>query len=944
MNRLLAEIPFADRARALARLDRLSSDLPRALTNRVGFLLSATPDPDRALDYLERLRGAQPEGFARVTRSPNGLQSLFSVFSQSHFLSEEILQHPEWLADLLAGNHLNRAMERDEMEAALAEYLGGEDSVPPPLKLAVFRRKQLLRILLRDVQGYAELAETTAEISAVADAILNVTYRCLRNEMVRRYGLPSCDFSVIALGKLGGAELNYSSDIDLMFVYGEEGETGGEHAVTNKEFFKKIANQYTELLSTYTPEGLCYRVDLRLRPDGKLGEACLSLDAMKRYYGTRARDWELQMLIKARVAAGEPGPGEELLRYVEPLTYSTSTDFEAIEAVSQTRLRWNEKLAARRGGSEIDIKLAPGGIRDIEFLVQCLQRLHGGREAWVRHGGTLLALFRLRDKGLLRDSEWSKLASAYQFLRHLEHRLQFKEDRQTHVLPADAVELDLVARRMPHEFGAAASGSALLAGLEGHLAEVIAIYGRVIHGPGPDYHGGAPAAEPEANSLVRALDARAPELAVELQQHPLGRGSKAFDHYLERVMENQTWLGWLNGDRVLAGYVLDIFSHSPYFTDQMLRSPHLIEALSQMRRQPERKTDYAKAVPAMVDARDLRKYFRREMFRIQAGSMCLKQPIFETLADTSRLADAAVRAAYRMAVEQVRAEGRPGPADDAPERQMAVIALGRLGMREFDLASDADVIFVLPDSEAGEVAFWTRVANRMIEMLAAYTGDGLLFTVDTRLRPNGRDGELVQTEKSYRDYFEGRAEAWEGITYMKARAVAGNVEAGTTFLNGIQVIDWRRYGQSGRSRRQLHQMRMRIEREQGGENDLKAGRGGYYDIDFLLMYLRLRSAGIFFKELNTPERLEVIERMGHLDRQDAAFLHDAATLFRSVDHGMRLMSGESSGTLPSNPMQLEMLTELVARWTPNHLHDQPLEVELEQVRERTRDHFERFFH
>ena len=206
---------------------------------------------------------------------------------------------------------------------------------------------------------------------------------------------------MIALGKLGGKELNYSSDIDLMFVYSGNGETDGPARITNKEFFKKAANQYTDLLSTYTNEGMCYRVDLRLRPDGRYGEVCISQDGARNYYQTRARDWELQMLIKARVAAGDREPGRDLLEFVEPLIYSSSLDFRAVEAVSETRERISEKLAARRSPhTGLDIKLARGGIRDIEFLVQCLQRLHGGREPWVRHGGTLFALFRLRDKGL----------------------------------------------------------------------------------------------------------------------------------------------------------------------------------------------------------------------------------------------------------------------------------------------------------------------------------------------------------------------------------------------------------------------------------------------------------------------------------------------------------------------------------------------------------------
>ena len=207
---------------------------------------------------------------------------------------------------------------------------------------------------------------------------------------------------MIALGKLGGQELNYSSDIDLMFLYGGNGETDGPAAISNKEFYKKVANEYTALLSTYTSDGQCYRVDLRLRPDGTWRNLHLRRGRANLLRGARARLGEADV-IKARVSAGEPGPGVELLESVEPLIYQTWLDFRAVEAVSETRQRISEKMAARRGGQKrLDIKLMPGGIRDIEFLVQCLQRLHGGREQWVRHAGTMLAMFRLRDKGLLR--------------------------------------------------------------------------------------------------------------------------------------------------------------------------------------------------------------------------------------------------------------------------------------------------------------------------------------------------------------------------------------------------------------------------------------------------------------------------------------------------------------------------------------------------------------
>jgi glutamate-ammonia-ligase adenylyltransferase len=930
-------------------------DTPESSHRARSLLLTSAPDPKLATRYLEQFEKTHPEVASRLSGTATGLQSLIAVFSNSRFLSEELLRHPEWMEALAGSPDLFRVLSVDEFRERLNSFLGPAPGVPSALTLAVFRRRELLRILLRDVLGHAILSEITEELSNLADAILHVGYERIRGELVQRHGEPNCGFSVIALGKLGGRELNYSSDIDLMFIYGANGETSGAHPITNKEFFKKVANLYTDLLSTYTAEGMCYRVDLRLRPDGRLGEVCLSLDGAKAYYAGRARDWELQMLIKARVAAGNVEPGRELLDFAEPRIYSSTLDFSAVEAVSATRVRIHEKLANKRSDDSIDVKLASGGIRDVEFLVQCLQRLHGGREMWVRHGGTLLALRRLRDKDLLSDAEYSRLACAYEFLRHVEHRLQFLDDRQTHKLPMNRDELEILARKLPlRELGRAPSGEKLLHQLNLHLEEVQETYDRVIHSQQPLYYS-TPAPvraepvnadpdvlrEPPSNNLIRFLDERAPRLAETLAARPLRRGTKALEHFLEKVYANADYLQMLDANSVLAQDTLDLFENSPHFAEELMRHPELIEELAQIRDPKPRLSGDLSGI--VTDAMQLRRFFRRQMLNIQAGSVCLGREIFETLGRTSDLVDTAVCTAYTLARNQVAESMKPETPGYTPSDQMMVIAMGRLGMREFDLGSDADLNFVLPDDDAPELRFWTRVAERMIDLITAYTGEGVLFTVDTRLRPNGREGPLVQTVTAYKEYLADHAEAWEGITYMKSRAVSGHSETATKFLHELQEVDWRRYGQSGRSRTDLRNMRARLEREQGPSNPLKAGPGGYYDIDFSLMYLRLKSAGIFFKVLNTPERIDIIEKMGHIDRGDAEFLRDAAAFYRAIDHGLRVYSGQAEGNLPHSEAQLETLTRLVRRWTPERLHDAPIETKLAEIQTRTREFFRRLF-
>lgn len=945
MSSLLQDIAFRDRTRATANFYRLSEIAPRGIVERIQQQLGNSANPDGALQSLIQFAADHSDSFQRISRQPSTLQDLITVFSHSHFLTQEIVRHPEWFEDLVAGNAIKNAWQpRDFLHTAQSAIQDVAD-VNLGMALAAFRRQQYLRILLRDVQGLATLAETTAELSHLADAILDTGYRRIRQQIEAKYGTSDTKFSVIALGKLGGRELNYSSDIDLMFVF-DSGPT---------DYFRRLANSLTELLSTYTSEGLCYRVDLRLRPEGRLGEIAVSLESARQYYRHRARDWELQMLIKARVAAGDREPGEAVLQFVEPLIYSTTLDFTAVESVSEARLRIHEKAAQKRsGGTSFDIKLMPGGIRDIEFLAQCLQRLHGGREPWVRHGGTLLALSRLQDKEFLSPSEYSALASAYEFLRQLEHRLQIIDDRQTHTLPSKPEELEILACRMPpSELGSTFSGDKLLQSLNNHLERVQQLYERVIHAQKPIYYGilvesdsqtegdaSLLEARPIASNLVRFLDQAAPQLAALISRDGRNLQSQAFELFLERLQKRPDWLTLLNDDAQTAAHLLDIFDCSPWLAAELNRNP---EYMTQVPALGTARDVHSIVQQSAADARSLRKQFQQEMFHILAESLCLKTPIFETLLRTSDLADAVIQAAYVMAIQQVSAAHGPKSASYEPRQQMMAVALGRLGMLEFDLSSDADLIFVLPDSEESEIVFWTRVAERVIDLLTAYTGDGTLIAVDTRLRPGGRDGQLVQLERSYKDYFDKQAEAWEGISYMKARAVAGDMDRATAFLNELQKVDWRRYGQSGRSRKQLSEMRMRLEKEQGSANELKAGRGGYYDIDFALMYLRLKGAGFFFKALNTPKRIDIVEQMGHLERPDADFLRDAAAFYRAIDHGIRLQTGHSAGSLPTSPFRLQQLTAMVQRWTPERMHEQSLKAELTTIQSRTREYFDRLF-
>ncbi len=944
---------------------------PQTTRQQIQALVETSVDPERTAHFLSEFLARCPDPEQQLTLGDERCQWLVTIFSFSRFLSEELLQHPKWLHEISA---IQQPLSGIDYKRRLTSFLREHGIVSPAaLDLALFRRKELLRLVLRDALGDGKLSEVTEELSSLADAILACALEKVSSELSARYGSPLADgvpgaFTVLALGKLGGRELNYSSDIDLMFLYSDNGETSGPEKITNKEFYKKVANQLTNLLSTYTAAGVCYRVDLRLRPEGSLGDVCISLAGAKDYYSRRARDWELQMLIKARVAAGDEALGRELLDFVEPAIYSTTLDFSTIETMSATRERISEKLGRKRlRKDELDVKLAPGGIRDIEFLVQCLQRLHGARETSVRHGGTLAALSNLFQRDLLSSTEHSRLVEAYEFLRNLEHRLQFEEDRQTHSLPGSAPELERIARRMPTaakpKTPRIGSAVQLLQELNRHLENVQGIYDRIVHAqrplsythmPAANLGNDSPARVPEergsrgfSEDLLRALGDAAPKLAERFRAHSLYRSDHALAFFVETLLKYPAHLNLLNGHPVLTDWVVQIFETSPFFSEELTRYPELLEKIARVADHPKRRLAFEGLAAPLNDINGLRRFFRHEMFAIQASSICLSEPVFQTLDRTSALTEFVIARAYRIGLEQAiahaHAHATAGKPFEEPRNEMMLVALGRLGMREFDLGSDADLLFIIPDSEAERQRFWTRVAEHVIEILTTYTGDGTILSLDTRLRPDGREGMLVQTESKYVDYFSTRAEAWEGIAYMKARGVAGDVERATAFLSELQRVDWRRYGQSGRSKQDLYQMRMRLQREQGAVSPLKAGEGSYYDADFILMYLRLKGAGMFFKTLNTPERIDVVEKMGHLERADAEFLLQATTFVRALDHGLRIVAGRAEEKFPGSHREEEMLADLMQRWTGEYRTPSALRAELTALQGKMRRLFESVF-
>ena len=951
---LPAGVEFRLPQRARHGLSALAGLLDDATLEALGALLRQTSDPDTALERLQRFARSSPQAQAAIRDSRRRLQAALVIFSHSNFLSDALLRRPELLGWALEAERFYTAPTAQELRSELGVTRPGITDEEAAAMAARFRRTHILRIALRDLLGVASLAEVAVELSDLADALLEGAHDHVRADLGRRFGRPLIHagdaqiegrFVAIALGKLGGRELNYSSDIDLMYLHTGQGETSGPIRISNHDFYQQLATRVTGLLSKMTPEGFAYRVDLRLRPEGSSGELVAPLEGAVAYYNKRARDWELQMLIKARPAAGDHRLGEAFLRMVRPLIYRTTTDFSLIERVSESRDRIQQQRQ-RAGKVATDVKLQRGGIRDIEFLVQCLQRLHGGQDPFVRSGGTLFALHRLREKDYLTLPDYAALSSAYQYLRTVEHRLQLLDDRQVHELPRAEGARALLARKL----APGTTAADLQHYLEGHFRSVAAIYERTIHAQStlsaaPSTFGDA-ADEPQTALPVekswlrqlRQIEMDSPALARRLDNFPIRRGGTLFAHFLDKVAASIDLARLLEATPGLVERAGDLIEHSPYLGERLVRYPLDIAELAGgaagagLGQSPELAALFDPEVAYNEKSMLLRRSYRRRQLRIWADSVCGPQPIFDTLARMSDLAEEVIRAAYRIAY-QTQFSYQP---EARPRTPVYVIALGRLGIREFDHGSDADLIFVLPDEGASDAPFWRDFAARLIEVISNYTREGRIFAVDARLRPNGRDGAIVQTESTVKRYFAEHAEAWEALAYMKARTIAGDIEGGRRFLTELQQIGWQRFGRNSDLAKWLREMRARIEKERGPSEPFKAGPGGYFDIDFVLLYLRLKSAGLFFEFLSTPKRIEVVRGLGGLDGEQARLLHQAAIFFRALDHAVRVATGRSSGDIPAARGLQESVSELVRRWSTLLPPGQPLPAVVEQVRRSTR--------
>ncbi|MFN2513276.1 MAG: hypothetical protein ABR568_17865 [Pyrinomonadaceae bacterium] len=928
----------------------------QAFDERVESLLRDLPDQQGARLFLERLQKENPRAHKKLSREPGLLSDVLTVAAWSPLLATTLEQNPDYISWLTRERTNPRVRSLDELKESLARFAMTNTSVSPQVLLARFRRRELLRTYLHDIRRTHTLVETTEELSNLADAILDYALSLAHQDLDNRYGSPqrrddhgrsaTAEFCIVALGKLGSYELNYASDIDLVFIYSDEGTTsavGERGEVSNREYFIKLAETIVKLVGQPSGEGAAYRVDLRLRPHGRDGALACSFNEATRYYRENAQAWELQTLIRSRAAAGSAPLFSRFAKDVQEHIFRKDISVkEALASVRLAKQKIDKHIERNSGG--FNVKLNRGGIREIEFIAQALQLAHGGNDEWLRVAHTLISLGRLGERNLITEQERTELSEAYMFLRTLEHRLQMEHGLQTHTLPIAPEPKALLARRM--KFSGQTATEQLDRAVQLHTSKVSKAYERVFgevenesraqpaplnndpltgeavlqDGPEEPVHADTAAAYAAAAIFARHLvnasgerhalevesiattvqkEARAslnPHRAVTLA----ARIASSLDKADQRIGISE---------RSLVALVR-LCGSSEFFGEMVASNPALMTSLGAVRGKPRR--DFRSLLRASITPENdfsaelsaLRRSWASLLLDIGRRDTSGEISIYESNRLQTDLALASINIAYLVAKrELVRRYGR---LDNEP--RIAILGLGRLASGGVDYGSDLDIIIVYdsfqpsPVSGLSQEEAYSRLGELMIAALASVTREGHLYRVDLRLRPDGKNGPLVTSSQGFLDYLKARTVVWEWLAYVKLRAVGGDLDLSKMIETHARhaLHEAARQSDPEELKRETRKVRDRLEKEKGkpGQHrgiDVKYAAGGMLDVYFATRYLQLRDdVSDEGSDRSTAITLERLRATDSLNEDEFAVLSSGYTMLRSIDHHLRLILGRQA--------------------------------------------------
>jgi [glutamine synthetase] adenylyltransferase / [glutamine synthetase]-adenylyl-L-tyrosine phosphorylase len=863
-------------------------------------------------------------------------------------LAREVDARPEDVVAIARGGTRTARDARYYRRAALAMIgdLSDEQGVRHGLRRFAVREK--MRVAAREVLPLAgsDVDTTSRELSDLADVCVELALAHALGWAEARWGVPvaltgeRCPFVVVGMGKLGGRELNAGSDIDLLLFYetddGEVRKDGAPADQTLHEHFARVAQRMTAVLDDATEDGIVWRVDLRLRPEGTSGPLVNALAAAERYYETWGRTWERAALVRARPIAGDIAFGGRLLAALGPFVWRRNVNPQIADEMMSLVLRARAEMDH---DPERDLKLGPGGIREAEFFVQSLQLIWGGREKELRRTNTLDALRRLRARGLVTDKESREVGDAYLALRRLEHRVQFATGLQTHQIPADpglteriarslgwsgAAELEReldktrkrVARRFGSLLGPARDGSHPATKLDRFWAAVDArdeaqVRAQLPGGMGllasPDLarHILALARRPDFPLGASARDAHGDLAPVLLEGIAEAadpeQAARLLSTFFARLPTPSVYVRALSEDHHAARRLCTVLGASAFVGEALVSRPELFDRLLFGRGAPDAESatravdEEVQQLAPDADVDDVVGALRRAKGRVTmevgladlAGEIGTR-PVTMTL---SALADATVEHAVRFAMKE-HGFGETG---------LAVIAMGKLGGREIGYGSDLDVFFAYEATDDDDVqARYVRTAQRVIRLLSTPHGDGPGYDLDTRLRPSGNQGLLVVSCDAFARYHESAAQDWERQALVKARFCGGDAALGARV---IDVAMHAAYERGAAPPETIHHLRMRMEKELAGERttpgraryDLKLGHGGLVDVEFAAQWLQMKyGKDPRVRTPDTEAALDALEACGYLDASLATALRDGYQTLRRMEQRLRVLHGKSS--------------------------------------------------
>ncbi|HPO13873.1 MAG TPA: bifunctional [glutamate--ammonia ligase]-adenylyl-L-tyrosine phosphorylase/[glutamate--ammonia-ligase] adenylyltransferase [Candidatus Hydrogenedentes bacterium] len=959
MHQAFADIAFDDPEQAGHDLDALLALASPALENMLHNTLKASSNPDRAITSLHRyLDSCLSPDMERtlMSGSPKYLHLLVTLFSQSYFLSDLIFRYPQYVSWLWSEAELKTAHSYEEMKSGLLKSLEAFDSFEDCCRaMRRFRQREILRIATRDIVEYAPLASVTEDLSNLADATLETAFHVAGRDLHERFGAPlasqgEASFVIMAMGKLGGRELNFSSDVDLLFFYSEDGETtgGSSGTITNEEYFKKLGERIIKAMSEQTAEGVIFRVDMRLRPFGRLGPLAVSVDSAIQYFTDYGRAWERQALIKARPCAGDRTLGETFLDRMRSFVFPKYFDDETLEDIREVK-RQAESSLVEPGQTEREVKLGRGGIRDIEFTVQMLQLLNGGRFPELRTASTLQAIDALGELGHLGAFDAATLASNYAFLRQVEHRLQIEDGRQCHELPEDPVKLDEFARRLGY-----ADGASFMRVYRDRTQETRTILMQFLATKGsgnlwvgdllnPLSSGDAGLKKLEefgfrdpqrareellllaTGSEVRPFTRHVHQLFSEIVPSLLEALSATalpdetlirLSQILTRLSAPSTLYEIIKGNPPLNQFLVTLVANSEFLCSILVREPGLLDTLAS----PETIEEPPTRQTLEAELAWLNSAYESEaaLYRLRDG-VTLRVAMRELLRgitvaqvgdELTLLAEVILEEALRQAREKT--ERRYGHTD-AP---FAILGLGKLGGREMGYGSDLDLVFVYEagaaiDSGMSPTEYFADVAAQTIKTLKESTRYGILYHIDARLRPDGNKGILAIDNHHLEDYYQNHAQVWERYALMKVRAVAGDPEFSVRMEAIAQEIAFSTPLERATLER-VDMLRQKMH-DQASPLDLKKREGGIAEVELIVRCWQLKYAAAYpaLRRGGVFGTLDILKREGLIHPEQYDTLAEAYRVFRTILNRIRMMQGAQTSTLPdSQEARADLATRL----------------------------------